>query len=149
MPGLNGPLLARIGGHIRRSFDNGNLFFAIGALGVAGGAMTFMAEQNEQQNADELQSLRGDMNRLMAAQDHERQLRKDTLPTDPAKFQATVTRRVIGQWAFDGPIALTAVKVGDVVDVLETDTGPDKSYYRCRAESQAGLYPKHFLERII
>ena len=121
----------------------------LGAFGAVSGTVTYFADRQQQRNADDLGTLRNDMNRLMAEQEDERKRRKDTLPTDPTIFRAQVTRRVVGTWAFDGPLALTAVKTGDIVDVLEVDTGPDNSYHRCRAETQAGLYPKHFLERVL
>jgi hypothetical protein len=139
---------ARLGSTVRRSYDNGNLFFGIAAMSLAGGAATYWRDQKQEAEASKLGALRFDMNSLASQQEEARNARAKALPTDPALFQARVMRRVIGTWAFDGPTALTVVGVGDVVDVLEEDTGPDKSYHRCRGKTQAGLYPKHFLERV-
>ena len=133
---------------MRQSYENGNLFFGVAAVSLAAGGVAYYHEKAATAEAVQLGMLRRDMNALAVQQDERRRERTKALPTDPALFQARVTRRVVGTWAFNGPLALTAVGVGDVVDVIEESVGPDSSYHRCRAKTQAGLYPIHFLERV-
>ena len=66
---------------------------------------------------------------------------------DPEIFKARV--KAVSDM-FDGPIALTGVKVGDIVSVVEAKTGPSEYYHRCRTEDsqREGLFPTRFLERM-
>ena len=48
--------------------------------------------------------------------------------------------------AFDGPLALERAAVGQAVQVLEADCGPDAGYHECRNEFGEGLYPKAYVQ---
>merc|ERR1719152_407572 len=66
---------------------------------------------------------------------------------DPEIFKARV--KAVSNM-FDGPIALTGVKVGDILSVVEVKTGPSEYYHRCQTEDsqREGLFPTRFLERV-
>ena len=47
---------------------------------------------------------------------------------------------------FDGPLALRDAAVGQAVQVLESDVGPDQGYHDVRNEFGEGLYPKAYIK---
>ena len=73
---------------------------------------------------------------------------------DAAKMPTLFTCQVIDTHkSLDGTLMLPNVKVGDIVQVITAEVGPDQAYHLCRlgssSKSQAvGWYPKDFLKPI-
>eukprot|EP00934_Nitzschia_sp_Nitz4_P005917 Nitzschia sp. Nitz4//scaffold92_size79448//57089//57607//NITZ4_005397-RA/size79448-processed-gene-0.59-mRNA-1//1//CDS//3329560204//5907//frame0 len=64
----------------------------------------------------------------------------------PTLFSCRVTRT---EASLDGNMILPNVQVGDVVQVVETPVGPDKTYHLCRtSEGQMGWYPIRYLQQV-
>lgn len=61
--------------------------------------------------------------------------------TSPLEAPALFSCRVMadpskGSVGFDGPVALPNIRVGEVLDVIEANIGPSKSYHYCRRPTQ-------------
>jgi hypothetical protein len=51
--------------------------------------------------------------------------------------------------SLNGTLMLQDVQVGDVVQVVTADVGPDQAYHLCRSSTSVGWYPREFLERVV
>ena len=140
-------MLQRAGKFLRRAHDTGNLYIGLGSVGfVASGAMAY-GEWRDSQKLDAMREMRAQILELKAAQDKQYAEKKAGAKFSSAKplYSATINRRVHAEIGFDGPLALARVKVGQAVEVLEADIGPEGGYHQCRNEFGEGLYPKAYV----
>lgn len=129
--------------------ENGTLYFGLAGFGAVTYAALTLREQHlaaeariKQELIMEIQKLRQDQDRVLKER-HAKATFSDAVPL----FAAQVTRRVHPSVGFDGPLALYNVHVGDTVQVIERDIGPESAYHMCRNDFGEGLYPKAYLAR--
>ena len=125
----------------------GDLYIGAAAAGlVAYVGLTW----NEAQAANaekEKRALWRDLDKLRRDQERELKERKLNFTEVPALYAAKVGTLVGGNVGFDGPQALPDVALGESVDVLEENCGPEKAYHRCRSTNGEGLYLAAYLVR--
>ena len=70
----------------------------------------------------------------------------------PTLFRCKITHT---EHSLDGTKVLKNIKVGDVVEVMEAEVGPNKAYNLCRSvpasnleKKSIGWYPSEFMERV-
>ena len=118
------------------NWRNGNFLIGAGAVGIATSAAMAYDEYRRDQKAAALGEVRMALTQLGQEEKRNTQeaLQKPKFTERKAQFSATIVRRVDTVAAFDGPLALTDVVVGQAVQVLEADCGPDKGYHDVRSE---------------
>ena len=125
----------------RQLHERGTLYIGLGVAGLATYGVLQIREAGLEQEARDRRALRLEVQGLRRVGVENRKT-SDAV----ALFSAQVERRIEPS-LFDGPWALTKVRVGDVVEVLEEGVGPEGAYHRCRNEHGEGLYPKACLAR--
>ena len=130
------------------NWRNGNFLIGAGAVGIATSAAMAYDEYRRDQKAATLGEVRMALTQLGQEEKRHSQdaLQKPKFSDRKPAFSATIVRRVDTVAAFDGPLALTDVVVGQAVQVLVADCGPDKGYHDVRSEFGEGLYPKAYIQ---
>jgi hypothetical protein len=143
---------------LKRSWANGSALIAGGGLlATATGVSLFVAERDDETTMrrevrHEAPTLGGDYPHGSSASDGVPLSPSNDVTSAPVMYQATVSK-ALGD-AFDGPVALRDLSVGQVVGVLEEGLGPQKRYHRARSFGaddkplMEGWYPQEFLVRV-
>jgi hypothetical protein len=141
-----------------RSWQNGNLLIYLGWTGLA---LIVVDRFLQYQLAQEAASAR---QMAMQIQEETRQKRYQTWlqhQSSPTLYQA----RIVRQYAMGGSQGLDNTQLGQVVEVLQENVGPDEHYHLCKSQTPTvealpahlnvdkvvypvGWYPNAFLERV-
>mmetsp|Transcript_7738 Transcript_7738/g.24348 ORF Transcript_7738/g.24348 Transcript_7738/m.24348 type:complete len:168 (+) Transcript_7738:196-699(+) len=133
---------------LKNGHDSGSLYIGAGAVTLAFGGLMALDEYRSEKRMEALHAIRFQIKELTREQEAAREARKNAAKfTERApEWSATITRRVHASACFDGPLALRDAAVGQAVQVLESDVGPDQGYHDVRNEFGEGLYPKAYIK---
>lgn len=129
---------------LRLAWSNGNVLIYLGWTGIS----VLLVDQYLQMTQKETDESAEDMVRVIQQESARIKMKLYQQYKDaPALYRATVTHEYKGMGGSHG---LQNVQVGEVVEILQENVGPDRHYHLCRTThgyyQQIGWYPVPYLQ---